>query len=175
MRRPSKKALALARARAERRRWIFGTLAGLAILGTAGIAAAAVLSGRWKPCTLTCFYPHDEKHLRQEGGPLDRRDRPAYTLQEYLSGEAPYVAVSGDTTFHYGTRIQVEYLDQVAGRQVDARIVDTGDHFHGAGKVYRFAGSEPFDVACDNDKGFGVVRSRYRVLGIAPPAPRLSA
>ena len=39
-----------------------------------------------------------------EGGVLDRRNKPAYTIEQYLEGKAPYVTVAMDSNaLPYGT------------------------------------------------------------------------
>lgn len=96
------------------------------------------------PCRCTGYWPFTARpdEQRMEGGVFDRRGRPLHTLEQYQAGEADYVSVSGDyTIFPYGQRIEIaEWLGVVF------RIVDTGGHFYGAGKVYRVAGAEPFDI-----------------------------
>lgn len=80
-----------------------------------------------------------------EGGPRDRMGRPLYTLESYQRGDAPYVSVSGDDAiFPYGQRIE---LDAWPG--VEFRVVDTGSHFRGEGKVYREEGREPLDICVE--------------------------
>lgn len=65
-----------------------------------------------------------------------------HTLEEAQAGKAPYVSVSGDPeAWPFG---QLVYLDEWPG--IAFRVVDTGSHFKGAGKVYRAFGHEPLDV-----------------------------
>lgn len=83
-----------------------------------------------------------------EGGQHDRMGQPLYTLEAYQRGEAPYVSVSGDyNAWPYGQRID---LDAYPG--VVFRIVDTGSHFVGPGKVYRDSAREPLDICVESSK-----------------------
>lgn len=73
------------------------------------------------------------------------------TLEEHLSllNPAPYVSVSGDPEiFPFGQKLVVNWFD----RTVTARVVDTGGHFRGAGKVYRVFGEEPLDFCVASAK-----------------------
>jgi hypothetical protein len=40
----------------------------------------------------------------------------------------------------------------VGGKIITGRVVDTGSHFRGAGKIYRVAGAEPIDVCVASSK-----------------------
>ncbi len=84
---------------------------------------------------------------RMEGGVNDRRGRPLHTLEAHLADPSrhPYVSVSGDDAlWPYGQRISLSpWPDAVF------RVVDTGSHFRGAGKVYRVPGREPLDVCVE--------------------------
>lgn len=85
---------------------------------------------------------------QMEGGLKDRRGKPLYTLEMAQSGKAPYVSVSGDDqVWPYGQRISID-----AWPGLTFRVVDTGSHFRGAGKVYRVVGYEPLDVCVDSSK-----------------------
>lgn len=71
---------------------------------------------------------------RMEGGDVDTRDRRLYSLQEYLSGNAPYVSVAADpSAFPYGTELRIHELEERYGRRIVFRVVDTGDAFKGKG------------------------------------------
>lgn len=96
------------------------------------------------PIRCTGYWPFTARpdEQRMEGGVLDRKGHPLHTLEDYRAGKADYVSVSGDyTIFPYGQRITIDQWPDVI-----FRIVDTGSHFHGAGKVYRIPGREPFDI-----------------------------
>lgn len=96
------------------------------------------------PVRCTGYWPFSARpdEQRMEGGVVDRKGAPLHTLEDYRAGKANFVSVSGDfTIFPYGQRIALaEWPDVVF------RVVDTGSHFHGAGKVYREPGREPFDI-----------------------------
>ena len=111
-------------------------------------------TGYW-PFTAT------ESERKMEGGTNDRKGKPLYTLEQHLAGKAPYVSVSGDdAVFPYGQRLT---LDVWPGAVF--RVVDTGGHFRGAGKVYRIAGYEPLDICVDSDK---TVMPKTAVAQIVP-------
>jgi 3D (Asp-Asp-Asp) domain-containing protein len=79
----------------------------------------------------TGYYP-DNSAL--EGGFFDRRGKRLYTLQQFLSGNAPYVSVAMDTTaFAYGTRLRIAEFNTRYGREVIFRVVDTGGAFKNKG------------------------------------------
>lgn len=86
--------------------------------------------------------------LKMEGGTNDRKGKPLYTLEMYQADpvKAPYVSVSGDPTiWPYGQRIALDFWPGIP-----FRVVDTGSHFTGAGKVYRMAGYEPLDICVNS-------------------------
>jgi hypothetical protein len=65
-----------------------------------------------------------------------------HTLEDFQSGKAPFVSVSGDyEIFPYGQRIALS-----AWPGVIFRVVDTGSHFFGVGKIFRIVGREPLDI-----------------------------
>ena len=77
----------------------------------------------------TGYYP-DSSAL--EGGFKDRVGKPLRTLQQFLSGSAPYVSVAMDSNaFKYGTRLRIRELDAKYGRAIIFRVVDTGGAFRG--------------------------------------------
>lgn len=80
----------------------------------------------------TAYYP-DSSAL--EGGFVDRAGKPLKTLQQFLDGDADYVAVAMDTkAFAYGTRLRIRELDEKYGRPITFRVVDTGGAFRGRGR-----------------------------------------
>lgn len=81
----------------------------------------------------TGYYP-DPSPL--EGGYNDRKGKPLKTLQQFLAGDADYVAVAMDsTTFKYGQRLRIKELDSKYGRSIVFRVVDTGGAFKGKGRT----------------------------------------
>lgn len=81
----------------------------------------------------TGYYP-DKSPM--EGGFKDRLGKPLYTLQGYLSGNAPYVSVAMDHTdarFPYGTALRIPDVEKAFGRCILFRVVDTGGAFVGKG------------------------------------------
>lgn len=98
------------------------------------------------PVRCTGYWPFKEgltpAERQMEGGTKDRHGNPLHTLEDYQAGAAPFVSVSGDySIFPYGQRITIDEWPDVI-----FRVVDTGSHFHGAGKVYREPGREPLDI-----------------------------
>jgi len=80
----------------------------------------------------TGYYPDSS---RMEGGYRDMRGARLRTLQQFLDGDAAYVAVAMDThVFHYGQRLRIKELDQKYGRSIVFRVVDTGGAFRGKGR-----------------------------------------
>lgn len=77
----------------------------------------------------TGYYP-DSSAL--EGGFVDRRGKRLTTLQQYLAGNAAYVAVAMDSrAFPYGTKLRIRELERKYGRSIEFRVVDTGSAFAG--------------------------------------------
>ncbi len=74
---------------------------------------------------------------RLEGGVQDRKGRPAYTLEQYLAGNAPYVAVAmdavGPNSLPYGTILYNNVFKDDKGQLVPFRVVDTGGAFRNQG------------------------------------------
>lgn len=101
------------------------------------------LTGYW-PFTAT------DEERKMEGGLNDRRGNKLHTLEQHLTDPVahPYVAVSGDdAVWPYGQRLEIS-----AWPRAVFRVVDTGGHFRGAGKVYRALGREPLDICVDSSK-----------------------
>lgn len=104
------------------------------------------------PVTLTGYYPVNST---MEGGTKDCRRRNLYTLQQHKSNPIlyPYAAVAGDfTIWPDGQRISLPDVDSDA----IFRVVDTGGHFYGANKTFRYEGREPFDICLDPGTSFGI-------------------
>lgn len=74
-----------------------------------------------------------------EGGPVDHREHPIYTIQDFVSGKAPYVSVAMDSaldaTYPYGTVIHIPELDKKYnnGQPIEFHLVDHGSAFEGKG------------------------------------------
>jgi hypothetical protein len=66
-----------------------------------------------------------------------------HTIEDYLAGRSPYFSISSDPeVWPFGQLLRVAWFD---GRTIEGRVVDTGQHFTGAHKVYRATGREPLD------------------------------
>lgn len=74
---------------------------------------------------------------KSEGGLNDRTGKPLQTLQQYLSGSAPYVSVAMDSALNkqypYGTVIHIPALEKKynGGKPIEFHFVDTGGSFIG--------------------------------------------
>lgn len=93
----------------------------------------------------TGYYPHNS---RREGGFHDRHGRDLYTLQDYLQGKAPYVAVAMDrNSFVFGQYIRIPILEQAynKGKPIIFKLVDTGGHF-------KHRGTTAIDICTANKK-----------------------
>lgn len=68
---------------------------------------------------------------QMEGGFTDRRGKRLNTLQDFLDGKAAFVSVSMDKylPLPYGTKLKIPELDKKYNRQIEFRVVDTGDAF----------------------------------------------
>lgn len=94
-----------------------------------------------------------------EGGVFDRKmpskykndptsqqykDHVLHTVEDYLSGNAAFVSLSGDDSiWPYGQAVRIPWTN---GETIIGRVVDTGSHFRGIGKIFRAVGFEPIDV-----------------------------
>ena len=120
--------------------------------------------------SLTEYYPFEKnlsaREKRMEGGPVDRRGKPLYTLEDYVDGIAPYVSLACDSLggapgnveeFRiYGFKAWIPkitegiaaYIDnpKTLPMAIEFRLVDTGGAFRGKGKKIRAAGYEPIDI-----------------------------
>jgi len=81
----------------------------------------------------TGYYPDNSA---MEGGFVDMRGHKLNTLQDFLSGKAPYVSVAMDSKagIPYGTKLRIAELEKKYGRPIEFRVVDTGGAFQGKGK-----------------------------------------
>lgn len=128
---------------------------------------AAVLSGGKFAVRATGYWPFSatESEKKMEGGvegaaawngkrvvdPQTGKRIQLHTLEDHLSffNPYPYVSVSADPTiFPFGQKLLVNWFDKT----IVARVVDTGGHFRGAGKVYRVLGQEPLDFCVATSK-----------------------
>ena len=105
------------------------------------------MSGRAIPIFVTSYWPSQSgmsaAQQLMEGGQNDRKGKPLHTLQDAQAGIAPYCSVACDyTVFPYGLAVKIPSIDP----SVTFRLVDTGGHFYGSGKVTRLPGHEPFDI-----------------------------
>ena len=80
----------------------------------------------------TGYYPSGSA---LEGGFVDRKGVKLHTLQQFLAGQAAYVAVAMDSSaFPYGQHLRIRELEAKYGRAIDFRVVDTGGAFRGRGR-----------------------------------------
>jgi hypothetical protein len=99
---------------------------------------------------LTTYWPFaaTPEERKMEGGLKDRKGNPLHTVEDFLAGKSDYVSLAGDyTIWPYGQKVLIPWGDKT----LTGRVVDTGGHFFGAGKLYRVVGHEPIDV-CVFDK-----------------------
>jgi hypothetical protein len=101
---------------------------------------------------LTHYWPFktgmtDAQRL-MEGAPVDATGKPLHTVEDFFAGKSDFVSLAGDLQGHkgtiwpYGQKLLIPWGD----KQIVGRVVDTGGHFHGLGKVVRVLGAEPIDV-----------------------------
>jgi hypothetical protein len=119
---------------------------------------------------LTEYFPFQsglsKKQKKMEGGILDRMDKPLYTLEDYIEGNAPYVSLACDklggppgnvAEFRkYGFKVWIPKISADINSLIDTpitlpimidfRLVDTGGRFFGDKKEIIVAGHEPVDV-----------------------------
>jgi 3D (Asp-Asp-Asp) domain-containing protein len=121
----------------------------------------------------TGYYP-DSSAL--EGGFVDMRGAKLRTLQQFLRGDASYVAVAMDKSeFAYGTRLRIAELNAKYGQEIIFRVVDTGSAFTGKGQ-------SRMDICTQNRSASldPVINGRLHVevinerLAPAPPAEPVS-
>lgn len=116
---------------------------------------------------LTGYWPFTARpdERKMEGGIFDRKmpkgyaDKPEspqyqahvlHTAEQHLADpiKHPFVSLSGDDAiWPYGQELLIPWTN---GQTLRGRVVDTGSHFRGAGKVYRSPGYEPIDVCVDS-------------------------
>ena len=100
--------------------------------GATGASADEIKVGSSFTSRGTGYFP-DSSAL--EGGFKDRVGKPLHTLQQFLSGSAPYVSVAMDSSaFKYGTRLRIRELETEHGKAIIFRVVDTGGAFRGKGR-----------------------------------------
>ncbi len=95
----------------------------------------------------TGYYPANN---RLEGGFVDKQGHKLYTLQQFLSGKAPYVSVALDKKLyangkvHYGDKFSIPELEKKYGKKIEFRAVDTGGAFtnKGFGRIDICTGSQ---------------------------------
>lgn len=75
---------------------------------------------------LSAYWPAvNASELPLEGESVDTRDRPLYSLQDYLAGKAPFVSVAGDLSeFDYNEPIEIKELNELYERTIDFRVHD---------------------------------------------------
>ncbi len=120
-------------------------------------AAASGSGGGDVDLRLTGYYPvsdtASEASKRMEGGNVGAalwngrkvKQLPLYTLEQHIADSKtyPYVSLSGDpSVWPFGQLLLLPEL----GANVRGRVVDTGGHFTGLGKIVRIIGREPIDV-----------------------------
>ncbi len=111
---------------------------------------------------LTEYWPFQaamrKREKRMEGGVKDRRDKPLYSLEDFLEGKASYVSLACDSTGGppgnrdefkvYGYEVRIPQIDKKMGAEkpILFRLVDTGGRFRGEKKDVVVPGREPIDV-----------------------------
>ena len=161
-------------------RFLYLALTGGALAGVAAVIFAnkkaeetkkatvdAVDSGGMFVAALTGYWPFSAKssEKKMEGGVFDRKMNDKYkddpssetykkhvlrTVEDFFAGKAEFVSLSADdSAFPYGQMLIVPWTN---GREIKGRVVDTGEHFRGTKKVYRFQGREPIDCCVDSSK-----------------------
>lgn len=94
--------------------------------------------------TFITWYSPGKGDINMEGGVLDRKGAPVYTLEQYLAGKTPYVTVAMDSrSFPYGTTLTNNLFRDTKGNLIPFRVTDTGSAFIGAG-------TSKMDIATDS-------------------------
>src|SRR5688572_16001989 len=96
-----------------------------------------------------------------QGGILDRKGKPLYSLEDFLDGKSPYVSLACDSQggspgnvsefCKYGYKVELPEINKKYERPIEFCLVDTGGHFLGKNKVVKVAGHEPINI-CRRDK-----------------------
>ena len=147
---------------------------------------------------LTGYWPFTARpeERQMEGGIFDRAmpkeyedkpDSPQYqahilhTAEQHLSDpqKHPFVSLSGDDgIWPYGQEILIPWTN---GETIHGRVVDTGSHFRGVGKVYRNPGYEPIDVCVNSSETKVPPLVEAQIVGGTPekikqmmPGPKLA-
>lgn len=94
--------------------------------------------------TYVTWYSPGKGDIKMEGGLQDRKGAPAYTIEQYLAGKAPYVTVAMDPkVFPYGTTVTNPSFRDASGNLIPFRVTDTGSAFKGVG-------TQKMDIATDS-------------------------
>ena len=92
-----------------------------------------------------------------EGGVQDKKGRPAYTLEQYLAGQAPYVCVAMDrNAFPYGTLIYCGKFKDTNGNLIPFRVNDTGGLFLNAGLEKIDIATSSFNLASNGPNFYAI-------------------
>jgi 3D (Asp-Asp-Asp) domain-containing protein len=123
--------------------------------------------------TYVTWYSPGKGDLAMEGGPLARRNLPAYTLERYLAGNAPYVTVAMDPDiFPFGTTVTNDAFRDAKGNLIPFRVTDTGDAFKGAGLSKMDIATESVNkarVGPNFNTTFNVADSSSPIIGAPTP------
>ena len=76
-------------------------------------------------------YTPGKGNIRMEGGKLDAHGRPAYTMEQFQSGNAPHVTVAMDPD----SPLQGKMLTSPKFPGIKFKVSDTGDDFKGKGNT----------------------------------------
>jgi len=123
--------------------------------------------------TYVTWYSPGKGNLAVEGGPLARRNLPAYTIERYLAGEAPYVTVAMDPDiFPFGTTVTNDAFRDTKGNLIPFRVTDTGSAFKGAGLSKMDIATESVNkarVGPNFNTSFQVVDGSQNIIGAPTP------
>jgi hypothetical protein len=127
-----------------------------------GAPALPMGSGVTVPLRITGYWPYSARpdEMKMEGGTTGAAGWPKRRVVDPATGKRvvlttvemhrenpekyPHVSLSGDPdVWPWGQKIVIPWSD---GKPIVGRVVDTGQHFTGANKVFRIVGREPIDV-----------------------------